>query len=42
MVQMDNSIEYFYLIFACLLGNYVVCPIDTEIKMINLIKLKKF
>ena len=28
-VQMDNSIEFLYVIFACLLGNYIVCPFDT-------------
>ena len=35
---MDNSIEFLYVIFACLLGNYIVCPLDTEI---NKEKLKK-
>ena len=28
LVNLDNSIEYLYLFFACLLGNYVICPID--------------
>ena len=32
MVQMENSIDYLYIIFACLIGNYTVCPVDTEIK----------
>lgn len=41
MVQMENSVEYFYLIFACLLGNYVICPIDIEIKNEKFKKLEK-
>ena len=41
LVQMENSIEYFYVIFACLLGGYVVCPIDTEIKDEKIKKLEK-
>ena len=41
MIQMENSIEYLYVVFACLLGNYIVCPIDTEIKAEKLKKLEK-
>lgn len=41
IVKMDNSIEYLYVIFACLLGNYIVCPIDTEISKEKLSKIDK-
>ena len=32
LIKLDNSYEYLCLVFACLLGNFVACPIDTEIK----------
>lgn len=32
IIKFDNSYEYLCLVFACLLGNFVACPIDTEIK----------
>jgi len=40
ILQMDNSVEYLYLVFACLLGKYVICPINTEIKGSRYIELK--
>ena len=40
MVQMENSIDYLYIIFACLIGNYTVCPVDTEIKKEKLNKIE--
>ena len=41
LVNLDNSIEYFYLFFACLLGNYVICPIDIELKHEKIKELEK-
>ena len=41
MVNLDNSIEYLYLFFACLLGNYVLCPIDSEMKRDKIKDLEK-
>ena len=34
MVQMENSID-FCTSFTCLIGNYIACPVDTEIKKEN-------
>ena len=41
LVNLDNSIEYLYLFFACLLGNYVLCPIDSEMKRDKIKDLEK-
>ncbi len=41
IIKLDNSYEYLCLVFACLLGNYVACPIDTEIKQDKLLEIEK-
>lgn len=41
IIKLDNSYEYLCLIFACLLGNYVACPIDTEIKKEKFSEIEK-
>jgi len=41
MIHMNNSLEYLYVLFACLIGNYVACPVDTEIKKKKLKQLEK-
>lgn len=32
IIKLENSYEYLCLVFACFLGNFVACPLDTEIK----------
>ena len=41
IIKLDNSYEYLCLIFACLLGNYVACPIDIEIKKEKFLEIEK-
>jgi acyl-CoA synthetase (AMP-forming)/AMP-acid ligase II len=41
LIKFDNSYEYLCLVFACLLGNFVACPIDTEIKKNKYNELEK-
>ena len=41
LIKLDNSYEYLCLVFACLLGNYVACPIDTEIKKDKFLEIEK-
>ena len=41
LVKLDNSYEYFCLIFACLIGNYVICPVDTNTKDEKFKQIKK-
>ena len=41
IIKLDNCIEYLHIYLSCLIGGFVACPIDPEIKNERYSEIKK-